>query len=145
MKKRQVTASPGQEVIPMDAPGDVQSGHDGAGGHGLPAQRGAPVRGVPCPGLLRGLSGRRTARTLPVTARRKSPGGWRSAAVFLLFHEGKRGPAPPAGPRDCWRGCGSTPTSSPRPRTRWPRWGLTGKLAFARDRDATSLPTWSGG
>ena len=37
---------------PPGRPRRLQSGHDGAGGHRLPAQRGAPVRPLPSPGVL---------------------------------------------------------------------------------------------
>lgn len=130
-----------QEVIPTDFPGKFNQAMMDLGAmvclpNGAPCVRSALPRTSAWP------SGRGRPKPSP-SARRKSPGGWRSGWSFSSFTRG-RWPSAAGRPRACWRGCGSTPTNPPRPRTRWLPGAWQGSPP-SPGRGPISLPTWSGG
>lgn len=130
-----------QEVIPTDFPGKFNQAMMDLGAmvclpNGAPLCEECPAQDF-CVAQREG-----TAQTLPVRPAKK-PRRVEERVVFLLFHQGKvalrRRP-----PRACWRGCGSTPTNPPRPRTRWLPGAWQGSPP-SPGQGPTSLPTWSGG
>ena len=92
--KRHFTAAL-QEIIPLDFPWPVQSGHDGPGGYGLPAQRGASVPAMPGGGILPGQKTGENQRPAGPPGQEAPAGG--RAGGFSALSWGKGGPSTAAG------------------------------------------------
>ncbi len=139
--KKRVTAGPGRDH-PPGRPRGLQPGHDGAGGHRLPAQRGAPVRALP---------GRRSScrahrdRTgqLPVKAAKKAR-RVEERTVYLIFHQNRVALRRRPG-RGLLAGLWEYPNElSPAGRSPGPLGHCPAALWSDRDGASTSSPTSSG-
>lgn len=107
-------------------PWPVQSGHDGPGGYGLPAQRGASMPAMPGGGILPGQKTGENQRPAGPPGQEAPAGG--RAGGFSALSWGKGGPSTAAGAKGLLAGLWEYPNELAPAEGAMADWGLTGEV-----------------